>query len=94
MDSLEGSVSDRFRVPIATAAILAKDDGLDTFRLVHFRSGSVRRPLKSYQLFWRQRNLKGGILIFRRRTKAKVLWAGIVFLLGEKFFSELFAMRT
>jgi len=38
--------------------------------------------------------LKGGILIFRRRTKAKVLWAGIVFLLGEKFFSELFAMRT
>ena len=31
MDSLEGGVWDQFRVPIATAAILAKDDGLDGF---------------------------------------------------------------
>ena len=54
MDSLEGSVSDRFRVPIATAAILAKDDGLDTFRLVHFRSGSIGPPFRSYQPFWRR----------------------------------------
>jgi len=41
MDSLEGSVSDRFRVPIATAAILAKDNGLDGFRRIHLRAGGV-----------------------------------------------------
>jgi hypothetical protein len=41
-----------------------------------------------------QRNLKGGILISRSRTKGNFLWAGIVIPLGEKFFSELFAMRT
>jgi hypothetical protein len=33
-----------------------------------------------------QRNLKGGILISRSRTEAKVLLARIVFLLGENFF--------
>jgi hypothetical protein len=41
-----------------------------------------------------QRNLKSGILISRSRTEAKVLLAGIVFLLGEKFFSELFSAKT
>ena len=41
MVSLEGGVRDQFRVPIATAAILAKDDGLDGFRLIHFRTGDV-----------------------------------------------------
>jgi hypothetical protein len=41
MDSLEGGVRDQFRVPIATAAIHAKDDGLDGFRLIYFRNGGV-----------------------------------------------------
>jgi len=41
MDSLEGGVRDQFRVPIATAAILAKDNGLDGFRLVHLRTRRV-----------------------------------------------------
>ena len=40
-----------------------------------------------------QRNLKGGILISGRRTKAKFLWAGIVLPLGEgKFFMNDFLL--
>ncbi len=54
MDSLEVSVGDRFRVPIAMAAILAKDDELDGFGLVHFRTGGVERATKLSQLFWRR----------------------------------------
>ena len=54
MDSLEVSVWDRFRVPIAMAASLAKDDGLDGFGLFHFRTGGVERVLGLSQLFWRR----------------------------------------
>jgi hypothetical protein len=53
MDSLEVGVWDQFRVPIATAAILAKDDGLDGFRLIHFRTGGVELTLALNQFFWR-----------------------------------------
>lgn len=54
MDSLEGGVWDQFRVPIATAAILAKDNGLDGFRLFHFRTGGVELSLTLNQFFWRR----------------------------------------
>ena len=54
MDSLEVSVWDRFRVPIAMAAIFARDDELDGFGLVHFRTGGVERVLGISQLFWRR----------------------------------------
>lgn len=53
MDSLEVSVWERFRVPIAIAAIFARDDELDGFGLVHFRTGGVERATKLSQLFWR-----------------------------------------
>jgi hypothetical protein len=53
MDSLEGGVWDQFLVPIATAAILAKDDGLDGFRLIHYRTGGGELKLSVYQPFWR-----------------------------------------
>jgi hypothetical protein len=54
MVSLEGGVRDQFRVPIATAAILAKDDGLDGFRLIHFRTGGVELSLALNQLSWQR----------------------------------------
>jgi hypothetical protein len=53
MDSLEGGVWDQIRIPNTTAAILAKDDGLDGFRFIHYRTGGGELKLPVYQPFWR-----------------------------------------
>ena len=94
MDRLEGGVRDQFRVPIATAAILAKDNGLDGVRLIQFRTGAVELTSGIVSAFLAtQRNLKGEFLISRSRTEAKVLLVGLYFC-WARFFSELFSAKT